>query len=74
MTEHITPIWEDDLVDFSIGLDNRIVSRSGYTMAEVRRSGNLQYKGVFLNPFYNWEIVQDNDNALVAVPQKKHEE
>ena len=75
VTECTTPIWEDDLIDVVINVvDGKIRDSIGHTVADVRVGGIFSSKGVFLNSKYDWEIVRDDEDILVAVPQKKHEE
>lgn len=37
----------------------------------VRRGGEYRYKGFYLTPKYNWEIIKDSKGELVLVPTKK---
>ena len=73
VTEHITPIWEGDLVKLS-ALGDIIINEYYTTVATIRNGGTFSSKGIFLSSNYDWEIVRDDAGILVAVPQKKHEE
>jgi hypothetical protein len=47
------------------------VTESTITYPQTRSMGNLMNHGYYLNPNYNWIIVEDSRGLIVLVPQPK---
>lgn len=43
----------------------------GTTFIQRRLSGNFAKRGFYLNNYYDWQIVKDNQGSLVLVPTYK---
>lgn len=68
---------EDKYFDFSdtpaLVLDPSINFPTGFSNASIliRKDGEYEDKGFFLNPYLRWEIKKDSENALVLIPTRK---